>query len=223
MVKRLVMLSVLGLVAVAGCSSTSTPDSASLPDGTGLLKDAATASKSFSSAHFTMNVTGQVPGLPISQLDGDLNKAGDAKGHAKLSQFGTLIDVEFVVADKTIYIKGPTGSFQRFGDASKVFDTSAILDPDRGVGKLLGTVSAAKTEAAEDVAGAKTYRVTGKVTKEGLTGLVPGIQSDVNVKVWVRQDNPHQPVKATIEVTPGNSVDISLSDVDKPVTVTKPV
>lgn len=193
-----------------------------MPDGSGLLKDAATASKSFTSAHLTMNVTGQVSGLPVNQLDGDLNKAGDAKGHAKLSQFGALIDVEFVVADKTIYIKGPTGNFQKFGDASKVFDTSAILDPDRGVAKLLGTVQSPKTEATEDVAGAKTYRITGKVSKDGLGGLVPGVQSDVNVKVWVKQDGDHQPVKATVEVSPGNSVDITLSDVDKPVTVTKP-
>src|SRR5262249_48008744 len=151
-----------------------------------------------------------------------LTKAGDAQGHAKLNQFGTVIDVEFVVADKTVYIKGPTGSFQRFGDASKVFDTSAILDPDRGIAKLLGSVQSPKTEATEDVAGAKTYGIAGKVAKDGLAGLVPGVQSDVNVKVWVKQDGDHQPVKASVEVSPGNSVDITLSDVDKPVTVTKP-
>jgi lipoprotein LprG len=222
MVKRLVMLGVLGLVAISGCSSTSTPDSAPLPDGATLVKDAATASKAFTSAHFTMKVTGSVPGLPVKELDGDLNKAGDAKGNAKLDQLGQTFQVDFVVVDKTIYIKGITGSWQKLGDASKIFDTSAILDPDRGIAKLLGSVQSPKTEASEDVGGAKTFRVSGKVGKDGLAGLVPGVQSDVDAKVWVREDN-HRPAKATVDVSPGNSVEISLSDVDKAVTVEKPV
>ncbi|GAB3872321.1 LppX_LprAFG lipoprotein [Kibdelosporangium lantanae] len=226
MVKRLVVLGMLGLVAVSGCSSSNSKTdnpSAQLPDGAALLKDAAEASKPINSAHFTMAVTGQVPGLPVQQLDGDLNKAGDAKGNAKLNQFGQVFQVDFVVAEKTLYIKGVTGSWQKLGNAASVFDTSAILDPDRGIAKLLGGLQQPKTEGTEDVAGTKTYRVTGKLGKDGLGGLLPGIQNEVNGKVWVKQDGNHQPVKATVEVSPGNSVDITLSDVDKPVSVTKPV
>jgi lipoprotein LprG len=226
MVKRLVVLGALGLIAVSGCTSSnsgSNTNNAQLPDGASLLKDAAEASKPINSAHFTMAVTGQVPGLPVQQLDGDLNKAGDAKGTAKLNQFGQVFQVDFVVAEKTLYIKGVTGAWQKLGNAASVFDTSAILDPDRGIAKLLGGLQQPKTEGTEDVAGAKTYRVAGKLGKDGLGGLLPGVQNDVNGKVWVRQDGNHQPVKANVEVSPGNSVDITLSEVDKPVTVTKPV
>jgi lipoprotein LprG len=223
MVKRLVVLGVLGLVAVTGCtSSPSTDPGTSLPDGAALLKDAAEATKPISSAHFTMKVNGQVAGLPVKELDGDLNKNGDAKGNAKLDQFGQTFEVEFTVVEKTIYIKGITGSWQKLGDAASIFDTSAILDPDRGIAKMLSAVQSPKTEGTEDVNGAATYRISGKVGKDALT-FVPGITSDVNAKVWVRQDGKHQPAKANVEVTPGNSVDITLSDVDKPVTVTKPV
>jgi lipoprotein LprG len=222
MVKRLVVLGVLGLVAVAGCSSSTTNPGTPLPDGAGLMKEAADATKPINSAHFTMNVTGQVPGLPIKELDGDLNKAGDAKGNAKLDQLGQTFQVDFVVVEKTYYIKGITGTWQKIGDAASLFDTSAVLDPSRGIAKLLSAVQSPKTEAREDVNGTKTFRITGKVGKDGLASLVPGIQSDVDAKVWVREDGNHQPVKATVNISPGNSVDISLSDVDKPVTVTKP-
>jgi lipoprotein LprG len=224
MLKRLVVLGVLGLVAVAGCSSSTPTDSATpLPDGAALLKDASAAAKPINSAHFTLKVNGTVAGLPIKELDGDLNKNGDAKGNAKLDQFGQTFQVEFVVLEKTIYIKGVTGSWQKLGDATAIYDTSAILDPERGIAKMLGSVQSPKTEAREDVNGVKTFRVTGKIGKDGLGGLVPGVQSDVNGRLWVAEEGNHRPVKANVEISQGNSVDIVLSEVDKPVTVTKPV
>ncbi|MEV4318501.1 LppX_LprAFG lipoprotein [Actinocrispum sp. NPDC049592] len=224
MVKRLVVLGVLGLVAVAGCSSsTSTDNGAQLPDGAALLKDSAEASKSINSAHFTLKVNGTVAGLPIKELDGDLNKNGDAKGNAKLDQFGQTFQVDFVVAEKVIYIKGVTGSWQKLGDATAIYDTSAILDPNRGIAKMLSSVQSPKNEGREDVNGVKTFRVSGKVGKDGLAGLVPGVQSDVNGKIWLAEDGKHLPVKANVEISQGNSVDILLSEVDKPVSVTKPV
>jgi lipoprotein LprG len=224
MVKRLAVLGVLGLVAVAGCSSSGSPDSGTpLPDGASLLKDAAAATKPINSAHFTLKVNGTVSGLPIKELDGDLNKNGDAKGNAKLDQFGQTFQVDFAVVEKTIYIKGVTGTWQKLGDAKAIYDTSAILDPDRGIAKMLSSISNAKTEGREDVNGVKTFRISGGVGKDGLAGLVPGVQSDVNGKVWVEEAAGHRPVKANVEVSQGNSVDILLSEVDKPVTVTKPV
>jgi lipoprotein LprG len=212
----------VGLVAVAGCSS-STDSGAPLPDGAALLKDAAEATKPINSSHFAMKVNGQVAGIPVKEVNGDLTKEGSAKGNAKLDQFGQVFEVEFVLVEKELYLKGITGSWQKLGDASSIYDPSAILDPERGVAKMLSSVQSPKTEAREDINGVKTFRVTGKVAKDVIVGLVPGVQSDVDVKVWVREDGNHQPVKATVQVTPGNSVDITLSDVDKPVSVSKPV
>lgn len=222
MVKRLLVLGVLGLVAVAGCTS-STDSGAPLPDGTALLKDAAQATKSITSAHFALKVNGQVPGLPIKELNGDLSTAGDAKGDAKLEQFGQVLEVQFVLAEKNLYIKGITGQWQNLGEAAKVYDVSAILDPNRGVSNLLANVPGAKTEAREDINGVKTFRIAGKAGKAAVAPLVPSVQSDVDVKFWVREEGDHQPVRALLEVSPGNSVEITLSEVGKPVSVTKPV
>ncbi|MCE7008299.1 LppX_LprAFG lipoprotein [Kibdelosporangium philippinense] len=224
MFKRLLVLGMLGLVTATGCTSTSNESGgSSLPDGAALLKDAAEAIKPVNSATFALVVTGVVPGIPVKEVSGDLTKAGDAIGNAKLDQFGQTFEVQYVLKDKILYIKGITGSWQQFGDATQIYDPSAILDPNRGVAKLLGAIQTPVTEGAEDVATFKTYRVAGKVAKDVVAGLVPSVPSDVNVKVWVKQDGNHQPVRATVELTPGNSVEITLSEVDKPVTVTKPI
>ncbi|MBP2320593.1 lipoprotein LprG [Kibdelosporangium banguiense] len=222
MFKRLVVLGVLGLVTASGCSST--PDTGTPPpDGAALLKDASETMKSVNSATFALTVTGQVPGVPVKEVSGDLNRAGEAKGKAKLDQFGQVFEVDFVLFGKKLYIKGITGSWQEFGDASKIYDPSAILDPERGVAKLLASIQSPVSEGNEDVAGAMAVRISGKVAKDIVTGLVPGVQSDVNVKVWVRNEGNHQPVRAQVEISPGNTVDITLSEVNKPVSVTKPV
>jgi lipoprotein LprG len=222
MVKRLLVLGVLGLVAVAGCTS-STDSGAPLPDGTALLKDSAQATKSITSAHFALKVNGQVPGLPIKELNGDLSTKGDAQGDAKLEQFGQVLEVQFVLAEKNLYIKGITGQWQSLGEAAKVYDVSAILDPNRGVSNLLANVQGAKTEAREEINGVKTFRIAGKAGKDVVAPLVPTVQSDVDVKFWVREEGDHQPVRALLELSPGNSVEITLSEVGKPVSVTKPV
>jgi hypothetical protein len=40
--------------------------------------------------------------------------------------------------------------------------------------------------------------------------------------VWIEKDAPHQLVQAQVEQSAGNSVTLTLSEWDKPVTVTKP-
>jgi lipoprotein LprG len=228
MLKRRVLLGALGVfaAAVTGCSSSS--DSGTpLPDGPGLLRDAAEATKPLRSAHFELAVTGAVPGIPVKEVNGDLTKepapAGSAKGNAKLDQFGQTFEVEFVLVEKKLYIKGITGSWQEFGDASRIYDPSAILDPERGVAKVLSSVQDPKSEGRESINGVQTVRIAGKVTKDVVSGVVPGVQSDVDIKLWVREDGKHEPVRATVEVSPGNSAQITLSELDKPVAVSKPV
>jgi lipoprotein LprG len=203
-----------------GCSSTS--DSAPLPDAAGLLNDAASTTKAITSAHFSLMVNGTISGLPVTQADGDLTRDGKARGTAKLREFGQLLEVNFVVAGKQFYLKGPTGGFEKLPGGTGIYDPAAILDPDRGVAKVITTLSNPKTEGTDDVGGVATYRVSGKATKDTVSTLVPGVTSDVDVKLWLRQDAPHQPVKAEITVPGGASVDVTLSDVDKPVTITPP-
>lgn len=226
--------SLLGALAVtaallSGCSShdSATP-AGPFPDGAGLLKDAATATGSITSTHFTVQTNGTVPGLSVQNLDGDLTKqgapSGSAKGTGKLSMGGQLVEVEFVLSGGTLYVKGPTGGFTKIPAAlgASVYDPSAVLDPNRGISKVLSSIQNPTTVAKEDVNGTPTFKVIGRIAQDVLGGLLPGVQSDADITCWLSEDGKHLPLKASVKFPGDGTVDVTLSDVDKPVTVTPP-
>jgi lipoprotein LprG len=185
--------------------------------------------RTVTSVHFAIAVNGTLPGVPIQNADGDLNAKGQAKGNAKISELGQLLQVDFVLFDKNFYLKGPTGSYQKVPAslAGNLFDPTAILDPNRGVAKVLTSAQGASTQAKESVDGIDCYRITGKVGKDVVAALVPGIGSDVNATVWVTTADKHLPVKAEFAVpgaggSQGAKVDVDISKVNQPVTVTPP-
>jgi lipoprotein LprG len=233
MVMRRILLAVLAVaaVAVAGCTPDSPARTEPLPDGGALLGEAATAARDISSAHFTLSVDGTIPAITVHSAEGDLTRqggpAGAAKGQVSMELFGNLFDGEFVVVNDRVYIKGPTGGFQQLPAAllANVYDPSAILDPQRGIANVLANVQNAKTEGVEDLSGTPTFRVSGRVGKDAASSIVPGIESDVDIKFWLRRDN-RQPVRASVTM-PGadgktGTVVVTLSDVNKPVTITPP-
>jgi lipoprotein LprG len=221
------------LAAIAAFTTACTSDDSSaggdsLPDGAGLLKDAAASTADITSAHFTLTVNGEIPDLPVKKAEGDLTREGGGSGAAKgtvtMTLLGDLFEGEFVLVDDSLYIKGPTGGWNKLPASlvSNLYDPAAILDPERGVAKVLESVRNAKTEGTEDIDGVSTYRVTGRVAKDVVSQLVPGISSDSDITFWVRQDDGHQPVKATVKVTGDATVDVTLSDIDKQVEITAP-
>lgn len=231
MFKRRTLLGALAVTAalVTGCSSDSdTKPKEALPAAGPLIADAAQAIGAVKSAHFTLRVNGDVPGLTVQALEGDLTKEGGSKGGAKgtgkLSMLGQLTEVEFTLAGETLYIKGPTGSYQKVPIAlgASIYDPSAVLDPNRGLAKVLSSIQNPKTEAKEDVNGTQAYKVSGKVTRDILATLLPGAPEDAFVSFWLAEAGKHLPVKASAMLPNNASVDVTLSDVDKPVTITAP-
>lgn len=214
-------------VTLAGCSK-SKDSAANLPSGASLVTDAATKTKTLKSAHIKIDTDGDVGSLPLRRAEGDLLQSGDAKGNVQLSQFGVLIQYDFVVVGPDIYLKGVTGGFQKVdaATAAAIYDPSAVLDPDRGIAKLLATATNPKTEAREKVDGKDTYRVAVNLDPSVVSNLVPGVTGTVTGKLWL-DVNSHDLVKAVLTV-PGNTsnkpatVTISESNVDVPVTVSAP-
>ncbi|TDV37543.1 LppX_LprAFG lipoprotein [Actinophytocola oryzae] len=231
MMRRILFVTLALTTAFASACSSSeeTPagGGSSLPDGAGLLKDAAASTADIRSAHFTLTVNGELPEIPVKKAEGDLTReggdGGGAKGTVSMKLLGDLFEGDFVLVGNSLYIKGPTGGWQEL-PASMVrslYDPAAILDPDRGVAKVLASVRDPKTEGTEDVDGVSTYRVTGRVEQDVVKNLVPGVGSDVDITFWVRQDGGHQPVKASVKLGEP-TVDVTLSDIDKQVTITAP-
>jgi lipoprotein LprG len=229
---RRILVASLALVAAAAtaCSSDEPADTGSLPDGAALLEDAAAATADITSAHFALIVNGEVPGLDVKNAEGDLTReggpSGAAKGTVSMNLFGQLFEGEFVIVDDVAYIKGPTGDFTELSASmvSSLYDPAAILDPERGVAHVLSNIQDPKTEATEEVEGVSAYRVKGRVAKDVVAALVPGIDSDVEITVWLAEEGEHLPVKASVAVPAEGdpTVDVTLSNIDQPVEITAP-
>jgi lipoprotein LprG len=229
MMRRILLVTLALTAAVATACSSDEPSSSdgNLPDGKTLLQDSAATTADIKSAHFTLAVNGELPGLSVKSAEGDLTRegggSGAAKGTVSMDLMGSLFEGEFVLVEDSLWVKGPTGGFQEL-PASMVrslYDPAAILDPDKGIANVLKNVRDPRTEGSEDVDGVSTYKVTGTVTKDVVSSLVPGINSDVDITFWVRRDDGNQPVKASVKA-PKGTVDVTLSDVDKQVEITAP-
>ncbi|MGQ0841229.1 LppX_LprAFG lipoprotein [Actinokineospora sp.] len=237
MLTRRIFLGALALTAAlaSGCTSSDEPTgggpSSDLPDGGALLRDASAATRDIRSAHFVLKVNGTVPAISVQNAEGDLTReggpSGAAKGTVKLTLLGQLIEGEFVLVNDSLYLKGPTGGFQQYPASlsASIYDPSAILNPDKGIANILAKITNPRTVGKEDIDGTPAFKVTGSATKDVVAAVVPGVSTDVEITVWLREDNK-RPVKASVALPSGEgqsaSVDLTLSDVDKQVTITPP-
>ncbi|WP_284227069.1 LppX_LprAFG lipoprotein [Mycobacterium antarcticum] len=213
------------LLLIAGCSS-SEKSSAPLPDGATLVKDSNETTSKQQSVHLELTVTGKIPELPIETLGGDLTNTPvvAAQGKASIIAFGqTFKDVDFVVADGDLYGALTPGSFTNFGPASEIYDVSKILNPDVGLANVLANFTEAKADGRETINGVDTVKVTGTVTADAVNGLADvGATGPVPATAWIKEDGDHELVQAKLDPSQGNSVQMTLSDWGKSVTVTKP-
>lgn len=217
---------IAALLLMTGCSSSS-DSGAALPDGAQLIKDSDQTTRAQKSVHLLLEVTGEIKELPIAKMDGDLTNAPAvaAQGKANIVFLGQKIDdVDFVVADGNLFAALTPGSWSDFGPASDIYDVSAILSPDKGLANILANFSDAKAEGRETINGVGAVKISGTVTADAVNGIAPQIAATgpVPATAWVKEDGDHELVQAKLEPTPGNSVQMTLTDWGKNVTVTKP-
>jgi lipoprotein LprG len=221
-----VVLALLALtfIPLAGCGSKQS--SAPLPDAATLLKESAETTRNLQNVHLELTVNGAIVHLPVKTLTGDLTNipAVAAKGHTKVTLGGDTVDADFVVLDGTLYASLDPGVWNNIGAASSIYDASVILNPDAGLANVLGNFNQPKAEARETINGVQTIRVTGTVTADAANKMVPNITSGASVPgtAWIREDGNHDLVQAKLESSPGNSVQLTLSNWNVPVSVTKP-
>lgn len=222
----LLSLAVFGMTACT--QETAPPDTASLPDAKTLLADSAVAMGAVESAHVKIETEGEISTVPLRRAEGDLLRSGDAKGAIQLLQSGVLVEMEFVVVGDFIHLKGATGGWQKLplSAASAIYDPSIILDPDRGIVKVLSTAADPVTEAKEEVDGVSAYRVAVSLNDAAVSALVPGVTAGATGKLWLSESSKHL-IKAVLTV-PGlkagetGTVTVSISAIDVPVSVSAP-
>ena len=216
------------LVAVSGCSGSSgTPTAASTtappPTASEILAASATAMAEVTSAAFNLTVDGQLPSVTVQSAKGVLNADGDAQGTAAIVQFGQLIEVEFVLAGGQLYIKGVTGGFTQVPAslAGSVYDPSAILDPTRGVAKVISSVQSPTIAGSEG----DSWLISGSVPADVAAGLVPGITDDVSGLFTISKGSSElTSADLTLDGADGKpaTVKVELSAFNEPVSISPP-
>ncbi len=213
-------------VLFAGCSSSEGKSSENLPDAATLLKESNATTRALKSIHLELTVEGTINDFPIKTLSGDLTQvpADAAQGNAKLTFQGSDVEAKFVVIDTKLFVALSGDSFIDMGPAADVYDISAILNPDKGLANVLANFSDPKSEGTETVNGVETVKVTGQVSADAVNAIAPPIAATGPVPgtAWIEKDGDHKLVQAKLEPSAGNSVQMTLSDWDKPVTVTQP-
>jgi len=211
---------------IAGCSSGSKQSGAPLPDATTLVKQSADVTKNLKSAHLVLSVIGKVPGLPIKTLTGDLTNspATAASGNVQLTLGGSDVDANFVVVDGELYATLTPNKWSDFGKAADIYDVSAILNPDTGVANLLANFTDAKAEGRDTINGENTIRISGNVPADAVNKIASQLNATkaTPTTVWIEETGNHQLAQVKMDKSSGNSVQMTLSNWNQPVQVTKP-
>ncbi len=221
----------LAVSVLAGCThkkSTGSTDSGPLPAAADLMTQSESVMSDLTSVHFVINVNGMLPGIPLQSAQGDLTKEGNAKGTAKIVELGATVEAKFVILNQDFYLNVGTGGYQKLplATASSIFDPSAILDPNRGIVKLMSAATNTKTEAKEQVNGKDAYRVALTPDPASISGLIPGAGAGTEGKIWIDASS-HEVVKGVFTVpgsggAKGATVTITMSNFNAPVTVNAP-
>lgn len=211
---------------MAGCSKGSSTSSEPLPEAPGLLQQSSQTTKGLKSAHLDIEVSGKIEGLPVKKLTGDLTNvpATAVSANSTITMGGSDVDVNLVVFDNVLYVALTPNNWLDMGPAADIYDPSTILNPDNGLANLLANFTDPKSDSAENINGVDTVKVTGNVTAEAVNKLLPDLKATGPIPgtAWIEKDGDHNLVQTQIDPTSGTSIKMTLSDWNKPVTVTKP-
>jgi lipoprotein LprG len=173
-----------------------------------------------------VSVSGKIKGLPVKTLTGDLtmSPATAAKGDAKITVSGSDVDASFVVDNGTLYAALTAGKWDNFGPAANIYDPSLILNPGTGLADLLANVTNPKSVSRETINGQDTIKITGTGPVDVVNGLVPQLKATqpLPATVWIEENGDHHLVKAQLDRSAGNSIQMTLSNWNAPVQVTQP-
>ncbi|MBW8480733.1 LppX_LprAFG lipoprotein [Actinomadura parmotrematis] len=227
---------VLALSAVSGCddgggkgggSGSGSGASAPRQDAGTTLKQASDAMAKLSSVRFNLS-TEDNPQITVKSGDMKLLKNGDADGTVQVAQSGNTVELKLVSLGDSVYIDAGTGGWRKVPKmlAATMYDPSAVLDPDRGIAKLLTSVTSPKAEATEKVNGEEADRVAVVLPKTAIGGVIPGVTQDIPGKVWVgTADHRLLKVQGRLPRQGGGgtgTVTIDFTEFDKPYKIVAP-
>ncbi|QLL09535.1 LppX_LprAFG lipoprotein [Mycobacterium vicinigordonae] len=213
---------------VAGCSISKKAKGGPLPDAKTLVTQSAEVTKGVKSAHLNLTVTGKIAGLPLKTLSGDLTTTPTTagKGNARIIVFGSEVEADFVILDGELYTTALSpGQWTDVGKIDELlhYDPSAILNPETGVANVVANLNDPKAEGRDMINGQSTIRISGKVNADVVNKLAPlNATGPIPTTVWIQETGDHQLAQVMLDKGSGNSIQMTLSNWNQPVQVTKP-
>lgn len=214
-----------GLLFAGACDGGGSDEPAKKADfdAAQTLRQAAQAMGSLKSVAFTVESEGKTPVI-VKGGDMKLLRGGDAEGTLTVEQQGQNVEMKVVAVGDSIYLDAGTGGWRKLPKAlaASMYDPSAVLDPQRGIAKLLTSATAPQAQAVEKVDGKQTNRVGATLPKAQVAGLIPGIDADLAGQVWVNRAD-HRLVKVRGEFPQGQgAVVITFTEFDAPYKISAP-
>ncbi|WP_216214458.1 LppX_LprAFG lipoprotein [Amycolatopsis aidingensis] len=224
--RRTALVIALALGLLAGC--TSSPDTTGpLPEPKGLVSAAADRLAELRSVRFSLGLSGTVPGLNIRSMEGAASVAGGefgwASGTADVQDELERTEYEFLLQGDTLYLTDKEGTRHERPVPTR-YAPASVLAPETGIRRLLTSATELETEGKEELDEVEAFRVAGAVRREVISALVPGIQSDVDVKFWVTTAQPRDLVRVWMQIPPRKPnegavmLELSLTGHNTPVT-----
>lgn len=217
----------VALVVATACGGGGGDDDGGGParfDGRKVLADASAAMGRLKSVGVTLSTQNKPP-IMVQGGDIKLLKSGDAEGTLTIEQSGQAVEMKLVAAGDSVYLNAGTGGWRKTprAAAAMLYDPSAVLDPSRGIPKLLTSAVSPTAEAEEKVDGKDAYRVRATLGQDDLARIVPGINSDVDGQVWVsKADQRVLKVKGNVPKGGKGSVVITFDEFDAPYKISAP-
>ncbi|WP_236795981.1 LppX_LprAFG lipoprotein [Amycolatopsis sp. GM8] len=192
------------LALASGCSSS--PDTRGpLPDANQLVSAAASTFAGVRSMKYDFSISGSVPGLDIREVQGWASReggpAGTAVGQADMQESANRFELTYEIDGDQLILTDKHGTRTQEPVPAE-YNPAKLLAQGQGLSKLLTSATGLKTETKEDVEGVETYRVTGELSREVITSVLPQVWAGVDVKFWVTQAEPRNLVRVWIQVPP---------------------
>ncbi|KZS64019.1 hypothetical protein A4G26_28000 [Mycobacterium kansasii] len=222
-------------LVLTGCSSSNKgagggSSSPANGDAASTVKQAADVMAKVTGMHVSLTVQGSVPNLAVTKLDGDVSNTPQtvATGTATLVVGKNPVDSKFVYVDGHLYsdVADP-GTYADYGNGASIYDVSTLLDPNRGLAKLLSDLQNPKVVGSEQINGIPTTKINGTSSADDITALAgarlsPKDAQNTPTTVWIASDGSYHLVKIEISPVQNGTVTMTMSDWGKQVTATKP-
>jgi hypothetical protein len=153
------------------------------PQAVKLQQDCAKATGDLRSLHVNLSTT-NLTTLPMESVDADVTNLPEGNGQAvgngmvRMQPQTPAVAKQFLVTNKTMYIKDDAGKYTSVGPAEKIYDPGIILDKDKGLANVVGKIQNPQMAGNETLNGVATVKVTGTIDASVIDPVVPQLGRD---------------------------------------------